>query len=117
MTLLDLGWDAINLGPHTPFQSFREAALEHRPALMWVSVSHLVNPEDFVRGYEEFYRFAERESIPVALGGRCIDEALRARMSYTTTGVGLTHLASMARALHNPPRPPRRGRPPGSMSE
>ncbi len=30
MILLDAGWQAVNLGPNTPFASFRKAS--HRPA-------------------------------------------------------------------------------------
>jgi excisionase family DNA binding protein len=112
MVLLDNGWDAINLGPHTPFESFRDAIGRLRPRLIWISASHLVDPEAFVAGFVEFYRFAEQSGVAVALGGQAITDEMMSRMSYTTFGRGLEPLAALARALHRPVRPPRRGRPP-----
>ncbi len=112
MVLLDAGWDATNVGPHTPLASFRKALQEVRPRLIWLSVSHL--PEDtgrFLDEYAAFYRDAERAGVAVAVGGRALDARVRARMPYTFHGDGLTHLAAFARTLHPRMRPPKRGRP------
>jgi len=112
MVLLDAGWDAVNLGAHTPFKSFLKAIDDLRPRLLWLSVSHSVPVEEFVRGYRELYRQAEKAGVAIAIGGRGMLEAIRSKIPYTTYGDGLSHLAAFARTLHPLPKPPRRGRPP-----
>jgi excisionase family DNA binding protein len=114
MVLLDAGWDAVNLGPNTPFHSFARAINELRPRLLWISVCHLGAADEFMRGQRELYRYAERRGVPVAVGGRALVEMIRAQIPYTTYGDGLRHLAAFARTLHPRPQRPRRGRPRGS---
>lgn len=110
MVLLDAGWDAVNLGPDTPFPSFARALTDLRPRLVWLSISHVLGEDDFVRKFGEFYGAAERAGVAVAIGGRALADSLRSRLRYTTYGDGLAHLAAFARTLHPRPAPPRRGR-------
>lgn len=114
MTLLDCGWDAVNLGPHTPFSAFRTALDELAPQLVWVSISHLADPELFVREFSEFSKIAEDRGIAVVIGGRGLTDQLRVRIPYSTFGDGMVHLASFARTLYRRPGRPKRGRPTGS---
>jgi excisionase family DNA binding protein len=112
MVLLDAGWDAINLGPNTPFTSFAQAITDLKPKLLWLSVCHLDAESEFLKGYRDLYRQAEKAGVAVAVGGRALAERLRSKIPYTTYGDGLRHLAAFARTLHTPASPPRRGRPP-----
>jgi hypothetical protein len=82
------------------------------PRLAWLSVSHLDDAASFVSAYHEFYRAAERGGVAVAVGGRALERDIRSKITYTTYGDGMTHLAAFARALHPRPNLPRRGRPP-----
>jgi excisionase family DNA binding protein len=114
LVLLEAGWDTVNLGANTPLPSFRKALAEFRPRLLWLSVSHLDNPEQFTAEYRELYLEAVQAGTAVAVGGRALTVALRTGIPYTTFGDGLTHLAAFARSLYPRPRRPRRGRPRGS---
>ena len=111
MVLLDAGWEAINLGPHTPLASFRVALSELKPRLVWLSASYLPDPERFLDEYGAFYNQAERAGVAVAVGGQAIEGLLRGVMPSTFHGACLTDLTAFARTLHPRPRPPKRGRP------
>ncbi len=111
---MGLGWEVVNLGPNTPLPSFRAALAQIRPRLLWLSVSHLVDPVSFLEQYREMYREASRMGTAVAVGGQALTEEVRAQMPYTTFGDGMTHLVAFARSLHPGARRPRRGRPRGT---
>jgi MerR family transcriptional regulator, light-induced transcriptional regulator len=112
LVLLESGWDAIDLGPHTPTSALAKGITEHKPRLVWVTVTHLQDMEKFVRDHSAFFEIAEDAGVAVALGGRGLTDELRRRLPYTTYGDGLGHLASFARTLHRRPQRPKRGRPP-----
>jgi methanogenic corrinoid protein MtbC1 len=111
VALVDAGWEAVNLGPNTPFSSLTNAMGALRPQLVWMSVSYIADTEKFVREYRAFHQDASRQGVAIALGGSALAEPLRSQLPYTTFGDGLTHLLEFARTLHPRPKRPRRGRP------
>ncbi len=115
LMLLDCGWDAINLGPHTPLASFRVALRELRPRLVWLSVSDLSDLQKFLSEYGEFYEEAAQGCVAAAVGGRAIEGSLRAMLPASFQGASLVDLAAFARILHPRPHLPKRGRPAGSV--
>jgi MerR family transcriptional regulator, light-induced transcriptional regulator len=101
LTLLDAGWDAINLGPHTPMSAFIQAMDDLKPTLLWLSVSHLEKREQFLADYVEMFRVAEELGVAVAIGGRVLQESdLRQHMNYSTFTDGMTQFASFARSIN-----------------
>ena len=112
LTLIEAGWDAVNVGPNTPASSFEKLLDPRRPKLLWLSVSHVADAKSFEAEYSHLYREAHSRGIPVALGGRALTEEMRSRLPYTTFGDGLAQLAAFARTLCPPVQRPKRGRPP-----
>ncbi len=117
LVLIEQGWSVVNLGPNTPVASFQRALDEFRPRMLWLSISHLENREGFLESYRQLHDAAARLDVAVVVGGRALDNELRAAMPYTTFGDGLKHLAAFAHALHPRPRPPQRGRPRNSSAK
>jgi methanogenic corrinoid protein MtbC1 len=114
MVLLDNGWDAVNLGPHTPLKSLALAINELQPKLAWLSISHCEDVDSFRRDYASLYQQAQATGVAVVIGGRALVEPLRSTLPYTAYGDGLATLAAFAKSLHPRPKRPRRGRPPQS---
>ncbi len=117
MTLLDNGWNAINLGPNTPLVAFRTALAELKPRIIWVCVTHLQSEASFLEDYKKLYEEATAQNVSVVIGGRGLKESMRRQMNYTSFGDGMVHLASFARSIYLPPEPPKRGRPPKQSNE
>ncbi len=111
LSLLDAGWEAVDLGPNTPLASFVNATHELRPKLIWLSVSHLTDAAGFVRDYSTLQRAAAKYGAAIAVGGRALIEPIRSQLLYTSHGDGLMHLVAFARTIHPRPARPRRGRP------
>jgi MerR family transcriptional regulator, light-induced transcriptional regulator len=116
LMLLDAGWHAVNLGPHTPLASFQLALRELKPRLIWISATYLSNRPGFLDQFRELCREAERANVEIAVGGRALDLELRAELPEVFYGESLAQLSDFAQSLHPPQRPPKRGRPPKSSN-
>lgn len=96
LVLLDAGWSATSLGTNLPYQTWHSALETLRPQLMWVSVSHLDDPELFLREYPKLYEHAQSLSIPVVLGGQAITQELRDQVRFTVWCESMRQLESFA---------------------
>jgi hypothetical protein len=77
------------------------AAASTRPQLFWLSVSTIDDVEEFIKSYEDFYNFARTNSVPVVVGGRALDAALRRRMRFTAFGDSLQHIQEFAKSIRS----------------
>lgn len=114
MTLVEAGWNAVNVGPNTPFTALLASVDELQPKLVWLSVSHLADPARFVEEYDGFYRAVEKRGIAIAIGGQALTQELRSRLTYTFFGDGCVQLAAFTKMLQARRQIPKRGRPVGS---
>jgi excisionase family DNA binding protein len=97
--LLELdGWRVILLGMDTPFFSFKDAVGRHKPALVVVSSTILVDLDRQSRDYAPLYEAAASAGARVLIGGAGFrDPAVRARFphdAYATTFRDLLRYAS-----------------------
>lgn len=99
LTLSDMGWRVLNLGPNTPVESFLQAVDRHKPRLVWLSITSLSPRPAFFDGYPRLFDAAEARGIPVALGGQGLTAELQDRLVASTFGTRLAHLKAWARSL------------------
>lgn len=105
LTLREMGWDVVNLGPNLPLASLANAVRVHQPRLLWLTVNHLSDPERFVQEYKSFYEATTSSGVSVCLGGSALDVSLRTRLVAASFGERLAHLAEFARGIVPPDRP------------
>jgi excisionase family DNA binding protein len=77
------GWRAVTLGMNTPFFSFKDAIERHKPDLVCVSSTIMIDLERQSREYTAFAEAARAASVSVVLGGSGFrDPAVRARFPH-----------------------------------
>lgn len=98
LTLKQLGWRATNLGVDLPVGSLLAAAQELKPQLVWLSISHLEEPAEFV---DQFRMLADRlpSSTAIVVGGRGLQGDIRRQLPYTAYCDNLQQLTSFARTM------------------
>ena len=82
-----------------PLRSLAQAALRHRPRLIFISVSYLKDEDQFVREYQSFYVKAAAVGAAVIVGGPALGPDIRSRLIYASHGERMAHLAEFARRL------------------
>ena len=102
LTLRELGWNVENVGPNTPLASLAQAVRDRRPRLVWLSCSHLYDPERFIAEYTLLYQAGRETGATLMLGGRAIDEKIRRRIPLSRFGDTLQHLVECAQELQSP---------------
>ena len=56
-----------------------EESRDTRPRLVWLSVSHVGSPDDFLAAYGQLERAASELQIPLVVGGQRLDEHFRVK--------------------------------------
>ncbi len=99
LTLRELGWDVMNMGPNLPLESLANAVHVHRPRLVWLSINHVISVEKFLHDYRVFFAATSSTGTAVCLGGLALSPELRARLVAASFGDRMAHLAEFARRL------------------
>ena len=95
----EVGWDVHNLGGDLPLRSLAAATRKHRPKLIYLSASRIVDRARFLNDYAYFYEAANQVGAAVILGGRALDPELRSRLVYASFGDRIAHLSEFARRI------------------
>jgi methanogenic corrinoid protein MtbC1 len=99
LVLRECRWRSMNLGCNLPLSTVLAAAIEHNPKMVWLSVSHLENPDEFLAEYTRFHRQLPPDTM-IVLGGRALNDVLRPKMKYTGFCDSMQQLTEFATALH-----------------
>jgi MerR family transcriptional regulator, light-induced transcriptional regulator len=93
------GVQAVNLGPNTPFEALHEAVLQHRPALVWLSVSHLEEPRKLEKELSRFAGSLADAGVMFVLGGQALHKLHVVRGGNIHIGQSMAELAAFAKGL------------------
>lgn len=95
LALREAGWQATSLGSNLPLESFRQAAHDYEPQLVWLSVSSIADEAALVASVNDLAEQLGNET-PLLVGGRALDDELRPRLRYTAHCDSLRHLVELA---------------------
>jgi excisionase family DNA binding protein len=96
VVLREQGWRATSLGSQLPTTTLAEAACDHRPQLLWLSVSCIESIPTFLAEYSLLHRCATAVGAAVVVGGRALTAEIRQRMTYSAYCDTLRHLVTFA---------------------
>lgn len=99
LVLRECSWQTMNLGCNLPLETVLAAVEQHKPKMVWLSASHLTDPQKFASEYSKFFNALPR-SVLVVLGGRALSDELRPQLQYTGFCDNMQQLAAFASALH-----------------
>ncbi|MFO0426947.1 MAG: helix-turn-helix domain-containing protein [Planctomyces sp.] len=89
-------WDTLLLGNSIPAASMISAIRTHRPGIFWLSVSHISDPQLFIRQIDELLDAAGECGTSMLLGGRCLTSEHRRRFRRATICDSLQQLEATA---------------------
>ncbi|WP_425616107.1 B12-binding domain-containing protein [Anatilimnocola sp. NA78] len=101
LTIRQNGWRSLSLGSNLPFEALALAVAQQQPKLFWLSISHVSDREEFASTYPLLKR-ALGEDVPLVVGGRALDDELRAAMPGATFCSNLTELEAYLQKLPPP---------------
>ena len=116
LVFLQAQWRVINIGPNTPTSSFEKAVREKAPKIVWLSATHLTEPETFLEEMKAFRPFVEQTGGELLIGGQAINCTMLDAIDLPWRGTTLADLNQHIRTLFPVGQPPRRGRPPGKSA-
>jgi methanogenic corrinoid protein MtbC1 len=99
LTLLDLGWRVLNLGPETPMSTLAGAVREHRPRLVWLSITTRRPSPAFLDEYPQLLAAAREGRAGIIVGGQAVTPELQDHLVAAAFGTRLAHLREFTRTL------------------
>jgi MerR family transcriptional regulator, light-induced transcriptional regulator len=99
IALREANWHAESLGTNLTADTLCAAMRKEKPRLLWLSASHIENPETFLAAYAKLAETAAAENVAIAVGGRALVPELRQQMEYAAYCDNLRHLTALAKSL------------------
>jgi excisionase family DNA binding protein len=99
LTLLELGWQVLNLGSETPMSALAAAVRRHKPRLVWISVTTQRPSGAFLEEYYALVDATRGVRAGVIGGGQGLTVDLQSRLMPAAFGTRLAHLREFALTL------------------
>lgn len=99
LVLRDAGWKAVSLGNMLPFEAIRHAVLEHRPNLLWISVSSIRDVDRFSADFNLLFDVAHSTETALVVGGKALTADIRMNIRYSQFSDNFRHLESFANII------------------
>jgi len=99
LVLREAGFNATSLGNSIPLESMTRAIQESRPAIFWLSVSHIREDLDFVRDFATLSRACEKTGSALVVGGRALNREIRQQMKYASYCDTMQQLETFGKSL------------------
>jgi methanogenic corrinoid protein MtbC1 len=101
------GWQAVNLGPDTPFEALLEAEAQHKPMLVWISVSTNRDAGEVRLAIEHLVTRLSETGVTLALGGQALPDFSPQAGALVHRCQSIAELVAVAQSLHasNAPNP------------
>ena len=98
LALREIGWNATSLGNNLPIDSLLQAVHDHRPKLVWLSVSVIDNPSIFVAAQNQLASQLG-DDVSLLIGGRALTDEIRPKLRYTAHCDSLRSVVDLASVL------------------
>jgi len=99
LVLQSIGFETVNVGADTPLSALEIAVEEHRPLLLWLSLSHVASPESLRSDIERFVDRMTQNEVNVAIGGRELDALALRDVRGAFVGRNMAELTAYAKGL------------------
>lgn len=99
ITLAQESYQAMNLGPNTPADTFKLAIQHYQPKLVWLSISDVPEPENLVHEWTPLIQMLAEKQIPLIVGGRMKGELPLPDSPYVFSSGSLSELEALVRGL------------------
>lgn len=98
LVLRNANWNATSMGANVPLESLAVAIRTHRPKLVWLSITHLESPDQFVAEYQSLYGEFSNQ-VTFVIGGQSADSELRQRINFSAFCENLQKLETFVSSI------------------
>lgn len=99
--LLAEGFRTVNLGAQTPFDALLHATDRHKADLVWLSATHVVQPELLERGVDKLSAELELRNVPLIIGGFAHGRLELPQRANVHIGHSMGELVAFAKGLRS----------------